>query len=69
MFKFPNDDLRSLYGIKVNELNVWRPLVEHVEQQLALGHLVTVDADAWFLPDTRGITYGDATRKTTIAPR
>jgi Domain of unknown function (DUF1839) len=66
MFKYPTDDLRRLYGITVAELNVWRDLVHHVAEQFSLGHLLTMDADAWFLPDTQGITYGLGHQKTTI---
>jgi hypothetical protein len=67
MFKFPNEDLRELYGLRVNELNVWRPLAQHVAEQLAMGNLLTIDADAWFLPDTSGITYHAEHQKTTLA--
>jgi hypothetical protein len=66
MFKYPAADLQTMYGLRVNELNVWRDLGEHVEEQLSLGHLVTIDADAWFLPDTRDVTYRTGHQKTTI---
>lgn len=66
MFKFPAEDLRRLFGVEVDELNVWRPLVSHLDEQLALGRLVTVDVDAWHLPDTAGLTYRCAHQKTTI---
>jgi hypothetical protein len=67
-FKYPPEDLRTLYGLEVAEMNIWRPVVDHVEEQLALGRLCTVEGDAWFLPDTRGVSYGDAHVKTTIVP-
>jgi hypothetical protein len=66
MFTYPAEDLICLYGIEVHELNVWRPLVDHVEEQLALGNLVSFDADAFHLPDTRGLTYRVGHQKTTI---
>jgi hypothetical protein len=66
MFTFPNETLFLLYGIGVDELNVWRPLREHVGEQLALGNLVAFDADAWWLPDTAGLTYRSAHQKTTL---
>jgi hypothetical protein len=66
MFKYPVEDLRRLYGIEVDELNVWRPLLDHVSEQLSLGHLMTIDVDAWYLPDTAGLTYGVAHQKTTV---
>ena len=68
-FKFPPEDLRSLFGLEVAELNVWRPVIEHVDEQLGLGRLCTVEADSWYLPDTRGIAYGIAHVKSTIVPQ
>jgi hypothetical protein len=67
-FKYPSEDLRLLYGIEVAELNVWRPVVDHVEEQLGFGRLCTLEVDAWFLPDTRGVTYRHAHGKTTVVP-
>jgi hypothetical protein len=67
-FKFPPEDLWSLYGIDVAEMNVWRPVVDHVEEQLAMGRLCTVEGDALFLPDTAGVSYGTHHVKTTIVP-
>jgi Domain of unknown function (DUF1839) len=67
MYTYPEEDLRVLYGIEVHELNVWRPLVDHIEDHLQLGHLVYVDVDAFYLPDTAGITYRIEHQKTTIA--
>jgi hypothetical protein len=67
-FKFPPEDLRTLFGIEVAELNVWRPVVDHVEEQLGLGRLCTVEVDAWYLPDTRGVSYGGEHVKTTVVP-
>jgi hypothetical protein len=67
-FKFPPEDLRTLFGLEVAELNVWRPVVDHVEEQLALSRLCTMEGDSWFLPDTRGVAYRDQHVKTTIVP-
>jgi len=67
-FKYPPEDLRALFGIEVAELNVWRPVIDHVDEQLGLGRLCTVEVDAWFLPDTRGVSYGLDHVKTTIVP-
>jgi hypothetical protein len=66
MFTYPQETLSSLYGIEADELNVWRPLREHVVEQLALGNLVAFDADAWCLPDTAGLTYRRVHQKTTL---
>jgi hypothetical protein len=68
-FKFPLEDLRILYGIDVSELNTWRPMDEHIEEQLGFGRLVTIDADAWYMPDTAGVTYHLDHSKTGIVPQ
>jgi hypothetical protein len=68
-FKFPPEDLRTLFGLDVSELNVWRPVVDHVDEQLGMGRLCTVEVDSWFLPDTRGVSYGIAHVKSTIVPQ
>lgn len=65
-FKFPPEDLRAAYGIEVSELNVWRPVLDHVVEQLGLGRWLTVEVDSWFLPDTRGVSYQLAHVKSTI---
>ena len=67
-FKFPPEDLRALFGLEVAEMNVWRPVVDHVVEQLEMGRLVTMEADAWFLPDTAGVSYQIAHTKSTIVP-
>lgn len=66
--KFPPEDLRLVYGLEVGELNIWRPLLDHVEEQLDIGRLLTVEVDAWFLPDTEGVAYRSSHQKTTIVP-
>jgi hypothetical protein len=67
MFTYPEEDLRLLYGVEVREMNVWCPVADHVGDHLRLGHLVAVDVDAYFLPDTAGVTYRAAHQKTTVA--
>jgi len=66
-FKFPPADLDALYGVEVFELNVWRPLVTHLEEQFALDRPSIVEVDAFYLPDTAGTTYRTAHVKTSIA--
>ncbi len=67
-FKFPPEDLRSLYGIDVAEMNPWRGLEHHVEEQLGMGRLLTAEVDSFYLPDTAGIAHEIAHVKTTIVP-
>jgi hypothetical protein len=66
-FKFPLADLQTLYGIEVMELNIWRSLMHHIREQVALGRPVVVEMDAWFLPDTAGTSYQREHVKTSIA--
>jgi hypothetical protein len=64
--KFPLADLYALYGVDVIELNVWRPLAGHLEEQLALGRTPIVEVDAFYLADTAGTSHHAAHVKTTI---
>jgi hypothetical protein len=66
-FKPPQHDLEELYGVCVQELNVWRPLLAHATHHVGDGKLVLTEADAFFLPDTIGTDYGRQHTKTTIA--
>jgi Domain of unknown function (DUF1839) len=65
-FKPSLEELRDLYGIDVQELTVWRPLVEHAVEHLSAGKLVSTEADAFWLPDTAGTDYRNQHSKTTI---
>lgn len=66
-FKFPLLDLNYLYGLDVQELAIWRPLAEHIEEQVARGRPVLVELDSYFLPDTTGTAYKLAHTKSTVA--
>jgi hypothetical protein len=66
LFKFPLADLYTLYGVDVFELNVWRRLTAHLEEQLALGRAALVEVDAFHLPDTTATSYHVEHVKTTI---
>ncbi|HEX4131822.1 MAG TPA: DUF1839 family protein [Pirellulales bacterium] len=66
-FKFPLADLAELYGLDVQELAIWRPLVGHVEEQIGLGRPVLVELDSFYLPDTAGTAYQLAHVKSTVA--
>ena len=66
-FKFPLADLYDLYGIDVQELAIWKPLIVHVEEQVAEGKPVLVELDSYFLPDTAGTAYKLDHVKSTVA--
>lgn len=65
-FKPRHDELRTLYGIDVQELNCWRPLLEHAEEHLGAGRLIATEADAWWLPDVTGTDYRTQHTKSSI---
>lgn len=65
--KFPAEDLRVLYGVDVAEINVWRDILDHIDEQLIRGRLLTVEVDSWWLPDTAGVSYRTDHVKTTIS--
>jgi Domain of unknown function (DUF1839) len=67
-FKFPLEDLRFVYGLDVAEMNPWREIEHHVEEQLDMGRFLTVEVDSWFLPDTAGVSYQIDHVKTSIIP-
>lgn len=66
-YKPPHGDLRSLYGVDVQEMSIFKPLVEHALFQSSHGRLVLTEADAFWMPDTRGTDYRTKHTKTTIA--
>jgi hypothetical protein len=65
-FKPPLGDLLRLYGLEVQELNIWRSLVMHIAEQVAQKRPVIVEVDSFFLPDTAGMSYQIEHVKTSI---
>lgn len=66
-FKFPHADLLDLYGVDIQELNPWRSLVHHVDEQVGMGRPVLVELDSFYLPDTQGTAYHLDHVKSTVA--
>jgi len=60
------DDLWTLYGIEVQELNLWNGFACHLEQQIGRGHLPLIEVDSFYLPDSVGTAYQTEHTKTTI---
>ncbi|MFT3698976.1 MAG: DUF1839 family protein [Kofleriaceae bacterium] len=65
-FKPAHTDLWDLYGLDVQELNCWKPLLELAKEHLAGGRLISTEADAWWLPDVSGTDYRTQHTKSTI---
>jgi hypothetical protein len=66
-FKPPPEDLLRLHGIDVHEMQLYRPIVDHVTDQLQAGRTMTVEVDSFYLPDTEGSAYRKAHVKSSIA--
>lgn len=66
-FKYLHEDLEKLYGVITGELTIWHALEQQIATQVQLGRLVLVEADAYYLPDTRATSYRSQHTKTTIA--
>jgi hypothetical protein len=65
-FKPDHEELRELYGVDFQEMNVWRPLLEHAQEHLGAGKFISTESDAFWLPDTSGTDYRRNHVKTTI---
>lgn len=65
-FKYQHHDLELLYGVVVGELSIYGQLEEQIETQLGIGRLVIIEADGFYLPDTRATAYRTQHTKTTI---
>lgn len=65
-FKPPHEDITALYGMEVEELNVWQSLIRHAQNHLAQGNLIFTESDAYFLPDTQATDYRKTHTKSTI---
>jgi hypothetical protein len=65
-FKPWHGDMAALYGLDIQELAIWRPVIEHVEEQVRAGRPVLVELDSFHLPDTNGTAYKIAHQKTTV---
>ena len=65
-FKPDHEELRTLFGVDFQELNVWRPLIEHAREHLGAGKFISTEANSFWLPDTAGTDYRRNHVKTTI---
>lgn len=66
-FKPPPDDLESLYGIDVHEMQLYRSTIEHITELLRAGRTMILEADSFYLPDTAATSYRRAHVKSSIA--
>jgi hypothetical protein len=66
-FKPPAEELERLYGIDVHEMQLYRPVVDHVVEQLQNGRSIIIEADAFYMPDRIATSYRNAHVKSSIA--
>jgi len=66
-FKYPQADLELLYGTVVQESAIYDTLETHIAEQVRRGHVMLVEVDSFYLPDTRATAYRMGHVKTTVA--
>jgi hypothetical protein len=66
-FKPPPEDLETLFGIDIHEMQPYRPLPLQIAEQIELGRSVIVELDSWYLPDTATTSYRSEHVKTSVA--
>lgn len=66
-FKPRHEELDRLYGVRVEELTLWRSLAIQAADQVGRRRVPVVEVDAYFLPDTAGSDYRRQHAKTTVA--
>lgn len=65
-FKPDPADVRDLCGVEIHELQPYRPLPDLIVEQLRAGRTLTIELDAWHLPDTAATSYRRAHVKTSV---
>jgi hypothetical protein len=67
-FKFALDDLARQHALDVAEMNTWREVARHVDEQLTMARFLVVEVDSYCPPDTDRISCPVEHVKTVIAP-
>jgi len=65
-FKPPPEDLETLYGLDIHEMQPYRPLPQQIAEQIAGGRTIIVELDSWYLPDTASTSYRNEHVKTSV---
>jgi len=66
-FKPSPSDIESLFGVDIHEMQPYRPLPLQIAELLGQGRTLTVEVDAWHLPDTLATSYRTEHVKSSIA--
>jgi uncharacterized protein DUF1839 len=67
-FKPDPGDLERLFGVDVHEMQPYRAIPTQIAELLLTGRTITVELDAWWLPDTAATSYRTEHVKTTVIP-
>jgi hypothetical protein len=59
-------DLEMLYGMDIHEVQPYRSIPDQVAEVIAQDRTMTIELDAWYLPDTAATTYGAGHVKTGV---
>ena len=59
-------DLELLYGMDIHEVQPYRSIPAQVAEVIAQDRTMTIELDAWYLPDTAATTYGAGHVKTGV---
>jgi hypothetical protein len=65
-FKPRPEDLVTLYGIDVHEMQPYRPLPDQIAEQIEAGRTIAVELDSWYLPDTASTSYRSEHVKSSV---
>jgi hypothetical protein len=66
-FKPSPSDIETLFGVDIHEMQPYRPLPLQIAELLGQGRTLTVEVDAWSLPDTLATSYRTEHVKSSIA--
>jgi hypothetical protein len=67
-FKPPPEDLESLFGIDIHEMQPYRPLTTQITEQIAQRGTIIVELDSFYLPDTAATAYRREHVKSSAIP-
>ncbi len=66
-FKPPPEDLETLFGVDIHEMQPYRSLPLQIAQQIEQGRTIVVELDSFYLPDTASTSYRAEHVKTSVA--
>jgi hypothetical protein len=65
-FKPDPADLQLLFGVDIHEMQPYRPIPVQIAELLEVGRTLSVELDAWYLPDTAATSYRTEHVKTSV---